>query len=141
MSQFKDLIEQFPTTEALFTYLRSPEGGSLKVIERSNEAIIRYEKGTSDFKVPHVKAFRSVVWNKETHRPVSITPFKSIEGESLPTDLITNYSVETFVDGILIGTYWNGTAWKIHTRSMLGAYCRYYSQRISQSTLPRVNTN
>ena len=129
MSQFKDLIERFPTTEALFTYLRSLEGGSLKVVERSNNAIIRYEKGTSDFKMSHVKAFRSVVWNKETHRPVSVTPFKSIEGESIPTDLITNYSIETFVDGILIGTYWNGTAWKMHTRSMLEANCRYYSQR------------
>jgi len=129
MSYFKDLVERFSTADTLFTYLKSSEGGSLKVIERSNEAIIRYEKGTSDFKVPHVKAFRSVVWNKETHRPVSVTPFKSIEGESLPTDIITNYVIETFVDGILIGTYWNGTTWKIHTRSMLGAHCRYYSQR------------
>jgi len=140
MSYFKDLVERFPTADALFTYLKSSEGGSLKVVERSNTAIIRYEKGTSDFKVPHVKAFRSVVWNKDAHRPVSVTPFKSVEGESLPTDLITNYSIETFVDGILIGTYWNGTTWKIHTRSMLGANCRYYSQRtfrdLFEQTIP-----
>jgi hypothetical protein len=56
-----------------------------------------------------------------------VTPPKSNEGESLPTDDITNYKISTFIDGVLIGQYYNGGEWKIHTRSTLGANCRYYS--------------
>jgi len=70
------------------------------------------------------------VWNTETNRPVSVTPCKSEEGESIPAETsITDYSIETFVDGVLIGQFWDGSSWKIHTRSMMGANCRYYSQK------------
>jgi len=127
---FKDLIARFPTWEVLGPYLKSAEGGSLRLIGISPLVLIRYQKGESNFSVSHVKYFRSVIWNTETNRPVSVTPCKSEEGEFLPTETpIADYSIETFVDGVLIGQFWDGTSWKIHTRSMLGANCRYYSEK------------
>ena len=127
---FKDLIARYPTWETLGPFLRSAEGGSLRLIGISPLVLIRYQKGESNFSVPHVKYFRSVVWNIETNRPVSITPCKSEEGEHLPTEgTIADYSIETFTDGVLIGQFWDGNSWKIHTRSMLGANCRYYSDK------------
>jgi len=126
---FKDLIARFPDSNDLLAYLKTPEGGSLKIVEKNPFAIVRYEKGTSDFKVSHVKLFRSVVWDIEHNCPISVTPFKSEEGESIPTNPTTEYSIETFMDGVLIGQFWNGTSWTIHTRTVLGGNCRYYSQK------------
>jgi hypothetical protein len=127
---WKDLVERFPTWEQLHYYLKSPEGGSLDILGSSPFVIIRYEKGKSNFTIPHVKAFRSVVWNTETNRPVSVTPCKSEMGESIPTGSITDYEITTFQDGILIGTFWDGAEWKIHTRSVLGANCCWYGSPI-----------
>jgi hypothetical protein len=128
----KELITEFPSWNDLSKFLKSSAGGALQIIENAPFALIRYQKGVSNFSVPHVKVFRSVVWNIETHRPVSVTPFKSETGESLPT--IESYVTETFMDGVLIGQYWDGTSWKIHTRSTLGATCRYYSTTTSFNT-------
>jgi len=131
-TQFKELIDRFPTWTALSSYLKSAEGGKLKIIETFPFAIIRYEKGSSQFTIPHEVAFRSVVWNTETNRPVSVTPFKSEPGESIPSDSITDYTISTFQDGTLIGSFWDGTNWQIHTRSVLGANCRWYGPPLNQ---------
>jgi len=139
---FKDLITRFPTWEVLGPYLRSVEGGSLRLIGISPLVLIRYQKGESNFSVPHVKYFRSVVWNTETNRPVSVTPCKSEVGEFLPVEgIITDYTIETFVDGVLIGQFWDGSSWKIHTRSMLGAKCRYYSEKTFKTMFYEAITN
>lgn len=131
---FADLVSSYNTWPALSAYLKSFEGGQLRIDDFSTAenpyAIIRYVKGTSDLQKKHVRAFRSVVWDTLEHRPVSVTPFKSNDGESLPTDDIENYSIDHFYDGVLIGMWWdkyNGR-WRIHTRSTLDANCRYYSQ-------------
>ena len=68
---FRDLIEQFPTWETLGPFLKSAEGGFLRIIGISPLVLIRYQKGESNFDISHVKFFRSVVWNTETNRPVS----------------------------------------------------------------------
>jgi len=70
------------------------------------------------------------VWNTETNRPVSITPFKSVDAEGVPSVLTpADYTVEEFVDGTLIGMWYNPNTsqWEIHTRSTPGAKCRFYS--------------
>ena len=126
---FRDLIEQFPTWETLGPFLKSAEGGFLRIIGISPLVLIRYQKGESNFDISHVKFFRSVVWNTLTNRPVSVTPYKSEPGECVPIGAATEFIIETFMDGVLIGQFWDGTSWKIHTRSMLGAKCRYYSEK------------
>lgn len=107
----------------------SPEGGALSITERDHLALIRYVKGSSDMDVPHVKAFRSVVWNTVAHRPVSITAFKSETDEPAAAD--PSVIIEDFADGVMVGQFWDDTVgeWRIHTRSTIDARCRYYSKR------------
>ena len=136
---FADLIKTFPTWDKLKTYLMSDEGGQLRVEDHATAespyALIRYVKGKSDLSKFRVRAFRSVVWDVREHRPVSITPFKSVDGETLPAtadaDAIdATLRVEDFKDGVMIGMFWDSYSrhWRIHTRSCLDAVCRYYSQ-------------
>lgn len=138
-SVFADLIHTFVTWDKLKAHLMSEEGGQLRVEDyataESPYALIRYVKGKSDLSKPHVRAFRSVIWDVREHHPVSITPFKSVDGESLPStstaDAVpSTLRVEDFKDGVMIGMFWDSYTrrWRIHTRSCLDAVCRYYSQ-------------
>lgn len=134
-SIFRELTSTYSTWTLLSAYLKSEEGGRLRIDDRSIPenpfALIRYIKGQSDLSRPHVRAFRSVVWDTAKNRPVSVTPFKSEDGESLPetADVSGDYCAEEFVDGTLIGMFYDSynRRWRIHTRSTLDAVCRYYS--------------
>ncbi len=129
---FATLINAFPTWDALSAHLTSTEGGRLFIHTKGDLAIIRYVKGQSNMAMPHVGAFRSVVWNTVTNSPVSVTAFKSESGEGLPAISPSMLiSLEEFVDGVLIGQFWDpaSDSWRIHTRSTLDASCRYYSTR------------
>jgi len=121
---------------SLSTFLKSDEGGSLRVEDKSTPespfALIRYVKGKSNMRLPHVRACRSVVWDVMENRPVSITPSKSEDGETLPETeggSTAGYTVERFLDGVMIGAFWDRytSRWRIHTRSTLDANTRYYS--------------
>jgi len=136
-SVFADLIVAYPTWDALSAFLTSEMGGSLRVktallTPESPYALIHYVKGKSDFSKAHVGAFRSVVWDTTTNRPVSVTSFKSEAGESMPIAPYNaaDHVVEQFVDGVMIGMFWDSYSnrWRIHTRTTLDAECRYYSQ-------------
>jgi len=134
LSVYKDLIAAFPTWSALCTHLVG-ESCRLRVDDHSLPdspfALIRYVKGQSVLSNPVVRAFRSVVWDTMAHRPVSVTSWKSADGESVPDMPLdtSGYTLEMFTDGTLIGMFWdsyNGK-WRIHTRSILDARCRYFS--------------
>ncbi len=131
---FSVLLAAYPTWTALSNHLTSEEGGKLSVYELhgSDLAMIRYVKDQSNLALPHVGAFRSVVWNTRTNRPVSVTAFKSETGEGFPSIAApTDILMEEFVDGVLIGQFWDADAekWRIHTRSMMDAECHYFSNR------------
>jgi len=132
------LVEAFPSWPALKTHLTG-DGLRLRVEDHgvlpdSPYALIRYVKGVSNLENPVVRAFRSVVWDTLVNRPVSVTSWKSADGEILPEATHTaEYRVETFHDGTLIGLFWDkySARWRIHTRSVLDAQCRYYSERLT----------
>lgn len=140
---FADLATSYPTWELLKAHLTSEEGGHLRVEDHATAdcpfALIRYVKGRSDLTKSHVRAFRSVVWDIREHRPVSITPFKSLDGENLPpaSSAIGSLRVEEFRDGVMIGMFWDSynRRWRIHTRSVLDANCRFYSQTKTFNTM------
>lgn len=138
-SVFANLLATYPTWVALRDFLRSEEGGKISVYEVSDSSLatLRYMKGESNLSLEHVGAFRSVVWNTETNRPVSVTPFKSQKGEELPAGDLHDAAVEEFVDGVLIGQFWDASteSWRIHTRTMLDANCRYFSKTKSFATM------
>jgi hypothetical protein len=146
---FANLVASFPTWTDLSSHLRSAEGGNLTVytVPNTSLAMIHYNHQRSDFSVPHVGAFRSVVWNTVTNRPVSVTPFKSEAGEvfefrSDPFPVLVpgaafnlvgagTIRVESFEDGVLIGQFWDADtqSWRIHTRSTLDATANFFSKR------------
>jgi hypothetical protein len=119
----------------LSAFLLSEAGGSLRIetsADDTNYALIRYVKGKSNMSLPHVCAMRSVVWDMRKNVPVSVTPVKSMIGMSVPESATTEgYSVEQFLDGVMIGMFWDTytASWRIHTRSSLDAKCKYFSTR------------
>lgn len=133
-TMYADLIARFPTSEALFAYLRSEEGGRLIVRDDHLTAdlpmtIIFYDKKKSDMTNPLVRAFRSVVWNALTNRPVASGPHR---GLALPADLPAtpgSFTVEEFIDGVMLNQWWNGEAWQVSTRTQLDAGGSFYGKR------------
>lgn len=127
---FRDLCSAYTTWAELSSYLVSEAGGKLRVVEPkdSSLAIIRYTKGVSNFDLEHVRAFRSVVWNKDTNRPVSVAPVKADKGEP---EAGVSLLVSDFVDGTMINA-WRGAAGsdsQMATRTSLNAIGTFYSTR------------
>lgn len=122
LTVFRDLRVQYPTWLALCDFLKSDAGGRLRVIEDQAHAIIRYVKGTSDFTKSHVPAFRSVVWNIQTHLPVSVAPVKAQKGEP-PAGV--GLRITDFIDGVMIQAFGD----QIATRTSMGAQGTFYSKR------------
>lgn len=137
LTVFTDLRAQYSTWPALRDFLTSDAGGRLRVIEHESangsangSAIIRYVKGTSDFSKSHVPAFRSVVWNTQTHLPVSVAPLKAQKSDP-PAGVPLR--VTDFIDGVMIQA-WIPTSPaeagpQIATRTSIGAAGTFYSQR------------
>jgi len=127
---YKNLIERFPTTEALFSYLRSQEGGRL-IIRQSNDvplSVIYYDKTVTNMELPHVRAFRSVVWDDKKNRPVCVSPHKGFDlaTSSAAVAAHKRLRVEDFVDGVMINQFWDGTQWRLSTRTTLDAKSSFY---------------
>lgn len=125
-------LSTYATWAELSAFLRSEAGGSLRIDDSdSTYALIRYDKEKSNMALSHVRAMRSVVWDTRKNVPVSVTPIKSVRGDSTVPDSASTkgYSVEQFLDGVMIGMFWDGSAWRIHTRSSLDATSRYFSNR------------
>jgi hypothetical protein len=130
---FKDLIGQKSDWDSLRQHLESYEGGRLRIIDcDSNLHIIRYDKGASNFNVPHTRWFRSVVWDSSTNRPLCIAPPKANEEEIPPEG---NYTYEEFYEGVMINAFLKDGQVQLATRSKLGATGTFYSPRTFQSLL------
>jgi hypothetical protein len=132
---FANLCINYTTSEALYAFLKSEEGGNLQVITASNVpevplSIIRYNKEKSDFSKEHVGYFRSVVWDDKTNRPVCVAPFRSVKSEEVdPFGSDSPVVVEEFVDGTMINMFWYKHGWVLTTRSNLGANNSFYGSR------------
>ena len=126
---FASLIAAHPTYEAFEAFLRSAAGGRIQVKYLPNDSLVllHYEKGVSDLAIDHVRAFRSVVWNKMTHLPVSAGPFRGHAFSKL-TDL-TGLRVEEAVDGVMVNQFHDGSAWRLATHTNLGANRGFYGRR------------
>jgi hypothetical protein len=125
---FSELVNKYSSWDALRIFLMSAEGGKLRVLAPENDdfAIIRYTKGVSDFSVAHVPLFRSVVWNKVTNSPVSVAPFKALQGNPTAN---TPVRVTDFVDGTMFHAFRTETGVRIATRTSLDARGTFYSSR------------
>lgn len=73
---------------------------------------------------PLFRNFRSVIYKGDTL--ICMSPSKSVPlDESIP---VTDYTVEDFVEGIMINTFYDD-GWKIATKSNIGAHCTFDSTR------------
>ena len=110
-------------------WLTSKDGGLLHVVEPpgSSYALVKYTKGVSNFTIPHVKWCRSLVVDKASHLPVSVSPPKA----SVLTDASVNEATvaEEFVDGTMMNVFQSGSdsPVQVATRSRLGADRSYYN--------------
>jgi len=122
LSVFAELRVKYPTWDLLSAYLTSDDGGKLRVIttEGSTQAMIRYTKNVSKMDVPHVFAFRSVVWDTHANLPVSVAPVQSWAG--LP-EYTTKVQVSEFIDG-----------------TMMHGFCSYLPDSDGVSNIMDVNT-
>lgn len=129
INNFRELRDTYTTWEALSEFLKSPEGGSLRVIDAPGRyAIVRYTKGVSDFTKPHVPLFRSVVWDKEANQSACVAPPKAEQGAP-PSG--TSVIVSDFVDGVMICGFRpvDGSEPRLATRTSIGARGTFYSTK------------
>lgn len=126
LSVFASLVSTYPTWASLEKYLTSDEGGKLRIINKNDPlVIIRYTAGVSNMDLLHVCSFRSVVWNTQTNRPVSVAPVKSTKRL-----LNSEVQVSEFLDGIMIqGFYGADGNLTTATRSVLGSTNKFYTDR------------
>jgi hypothetical protein len=135
-TMISELIERFPTSELLFAWLRSEEGGKLTVREdwmTPDEplALIHYQKDKSNMELPHTGLFRSVIWDTIAHRPVCIGPARGIKFSAAidaAVDIATTV-VEDFIDGPMINLFNYRGRWRIATRTVIDAECNFYAAR------------
>jgi hypothetical protein len=137
ITTYKNLIDRFATSEALFAHLKSAEGGGLTVavpeFTAANPlAVITYNKEKSNMAHPDVEYFRSVVWDLRKNRPVCVAPshgrkFAELEAEGAAVP--ETFLVEDFVDGVMINMFHHAGDWKLATRSRLDADGNFYGKR------------
>ena len=125
---FSDLTATYKTWDALRLFLISDDGGKLRVMTSDTDdlAIIRYTKGTSDLKKPHVPYFRSVVWSRSRNAPVCVAPIKALYGNAEPGVAVR---ITDFVDGTMINAFRTADGIRIATRTSLDARGTFYSTR------------
>jgi hypothetical protein len=131
-TEFKTLIEAYPTSEALFTHLRDSARLQIRT-ERSAGvdaarplALIFYDKETSDMASPLASIFRSVVWNMYTNRPVCVAPMRGVELDPSAADV--PFVAEDFVDGVMINQFWDGERWRLASRTQFDATGTFYGK-------------
>ena len=126
---FRELRERFPTWTAFHDFLVSDEGGNLLIIYgQLNKAIIRYEKGATNLNIPHVRWFRSVVWDTSTHLPVCVAPPKATPLDTYPVMPLSPLYYQDYMDGVMVNAYDRDDPVLV-TRSSFEATGTYYSER------------
>lgn len=131
---FKNWASTYTNWTALKDYITSEAGGNLCVIENGErgEAIIRYDKKVSDLGRAEVRWCRSVVWNMETNRPLSVMPPKGTDVTPdimNKTELPVGWTVGEYYEGTTLAVYRNGDTERIASRTKLDATGGFYSKR------------
>jgi len=131
-SFFSNLTSRFTTSQELFAWLRSDEGGRLMVREPDSPyAVISYDKATTDMTMPHVELCRSVIWDKAANKPACVGPPRGLKFGVAISRGLANFEVEEFVDGVMINLFYDEYAkdWCLATRTQLGATNHFYGKR------------
>lgn len=128
VSVFTNWVSNYQSWDDLKAWLTSAEGGSLRVVEPrdSDYAIVRYNKGTSNFSLEHVSWCRSVVVHKASRLPVSVAPPKASELDE--NEAAGAMIAEEFVDGTMLNVFnYLNSETLLATRSRLNANSSFYA--------------
>ena len=121
--------QTFSTSDELFAYLRSAEGGSLLVRDGETHAVIYYNKKTSNMALDHVAASRSIIWDKVANKAIFAAPAHGRKFGQAVDDGITGFVCEDYVDGVMINMFYAGD-WTLATRTQIGATNNFYGKRM-----------
>ena len=131
VSVFKDLIEKYPTWSELAVFLTSKAGGSLHISDKNDTfCIIRTKNVVRD--LPHVKWFRSTVWNMVLNRPVSVAPpkvSKVFPYQTCQEAVDNGLFCQEFYDGFMINCFTHDGKLMVTSRSKLNATGHFYSSK------------
>ncbi len=130
IKHFSKWMADYADWTSLKAFITSEAGGQLKVIESTDgkEAIIRYDKKTSNMNDEAVRWSRSVVWDCVDNKPLSVATPKAEEN----TDDLNSKSdlrFEEFYEGVTLNVYRSGGGQRIATRTKFGATGNFYSNR------------
>ena len=132
---FAELRSKYSSWDCLKKFLTGDEGGRLLIVGEGPKVIIRYDKKASNFEVPYVHAFRSVIWDTVANIPVCVAPFKATDFSGAgpgpgPGPGQANL-IQDFVEGTMVQVYRTTEDNTIHlsTRTKLGAKTHFYSRR------------
>lgn len=125
MSHFETLRQRFPDWPAMKAHLESTEGGSLRVVEQGDVAIVRSTQQSNDLQSG---VFRSVVWDMSGNTPLCVAPFRSREG--MPPAGLQLSATEDFMDGFMMNV-WVGAdgVLRLATRTRVGGENKFYSEK------------
>lgn len=131
---YKPLIETYPTWSELKTYITSVEGGLLHISDENEEYCIIRAKHHTIHTMPHVRWFRSTVWNKTMNRPVSVAPpnvQKQLPYQHCQEIVDAELFCQEFFDGFMINCFIMSGSDDVHitSRSKLDATGHFYSSK------------
>lgn len=130
IKHFSKWMADYADWTSLKAFITSEAGGSLKVIESvdGKEAIIRYDKKTSNMNDEAVRWSRSVVWDCMANKPLSVATPKAMENiDDLESKADLRF--EEFYEGVTLNVYRSGGGQRIATRTKFGATGNFYSNR------------
>jgi hypothetical protein len=133
---FHDFIVAHPTWEEFAKFITSDAGGNLFITDEERYAIIYYDKKITNMDLPYVRWFRSVIWDKTTHRPVCIAPPKAMKEEpySWPAvETSEKYVCQEYLEGVNLNLFVSakeeGQPLHISSRTRLNASGSFYTKR------------
>lgn len=134
---FSNLCATYSTWSEIRTYLSSAAGGALVIVEdeEQQKAIIHYNKKVSNMATPHVRWFRSVIWDMVTNRPIAVAPPKAFDTDDTfmaQTGPLQGFYLQDYLDGVTLTVYGDG---QVASRTRFGAGGGFYSRRTFKELL------
>ena len=133
LTLFRDLVASVNSSwDNLKLFLTSPAGGKLVInqSECGRYAIIHYDKLSSDMSISHVRWFRSVVWDIQAMKPLSVAPPAAVP-EFNADDLASLSVLQEYIDGINLNIFANNAVGTLQltSRTSFGAKGTFYSKK------------
>ena len=131
---FKNLRSEYSTWDSLKAHFL---GEGLQIKEEGALAIINYKHGSECMEA--TKWFRSVVWDKDAHIPLSVSSSRACSDENDIDNAFTwskaDKVVSEYLDGVTLNLFKQGDCVIVSSRTRLGAGAGFYNKTPFQQML------